>query len=997
MNDFENIKSLYPIEDFISTQTGKAIKKVGSSLNLEVCPFCGHKDCFRIFPKTRSYKCFSCGSGGDIFSFAKEFFKIADNYQALKKVAEIVNYKIQNSKNIQQTSKPLAIRQKIFNMAAEFYHKQLSENKKALQILSETRNFSIKTVEKFKLGYSGDKKNALLDHLRGQFSEEELIHSGLFKIRNDKLEDFFIPKLFIYPHFKGKNCVDFSIKDAQKQDKKPNQVIDYRLPNDFRLTKHKFWNEDALYFDEVIITEGQNDAIQIMRHTGVLNAMAITGNPSEKSLEYLKKRLEGKTIYLCFDADDAGQIYFEKFFFLLWGLVEQIFKIVWDGSSKDIDEFLRLVTKHHAMDGRKVMADLLNNAPDALQAMIESIPDEEDLQKLMRHLTPFMQTALKNDDPIGFEVALELVREHFKKGKSAARFLHKQFERARLEQFNNADYLENLPFYEKNGVYFHRMSKGDVNISNFRLHIKDRVQYGDEIFYRCDIKSVSGEIAENVEFSPAERVDARKFRTKLAAVGAFHFTGRDNELSGIWQYEEAKGNTRHIYYLRKYGWIPQENIWIFDNCAIRDGILYTRDPETDFIRIGSKHYKTQDVLVYSGARPKLNLEFEYSPDFAQKVSKAFHYMLDSTPRGTRDTYMGYLFLGFLPATLYSNEIFEHYGFFPMLFSYGPPGTGKTHATRLLLNCFGFVAQPESWSSASVAGTYQFVQQISSMPCWYDEFLNDRTFQELLGTIKNIYNRVGAGKGGKNEIRTLREVNGTLWLSGEDNPANEAVLSRSILFRFSSLNNHKNKAYAWLLENSDKLSVLAKQLLLEKTEEKARIFIRQIERYKEFIMQRMDRVDPRVATNHAIVTAGLQIMDIDVPYELDEYLVRHVAKTMQFKEAENPRYLFFAEVNHLYSKGFLRDSVKFDEYDNELCVRFEPVIRAIQYEIRKRGDNLRIKASSIKDYLMDMPGFVGIDRRYFPAGESTSQKRCMIFKYPALPEKMKEALIDIVDQ
>ena len=90
-------------------------------------------------------------------------------------------------------------------------------------------------------------------------------------------------------------------------------------------------------------------------------------------------------------------------------------------------------------------------------------------------------------------------------------------------------------------------------------------------------------------------------------------------------------------------------------------------------------------------------------------------------------------------------------------------------------------------------------------------------------------------------------------------------------------------------------------------------------------------------------------------------------------------------------------MRFDEIDNELYIRFEPTIRAIQYEIRKRGDNLRIKASSIKDYLMDMPGFIGIDRRYFPAGENNSQKRCMIFKYPALPEKMKEALIDIVDQ
>jgi DNA primase len=1046
-NDFDEIKSRTGIDSFIAQVTSKQLKKSGSSLALDECPLCKHHDCFKVFTKTQSFKCFSCSEGGDLHSFVRAFFNIHDKFEALKKAAEITNYELTNSKPVEKSSQEMKLRQEIFNFASEFYCEQLLNDKKALQILSETRNYTIKTVKEFKIGYSGGSRNLLLKALRGKYEDGVLVKSGLFKTADKKLatentekklgkkahtpnpsregnlNDFFGSKLFIFPHYLGKNVVDFTIKDSLKHIKKdkahtpsPSQegnkkanIIEYRLKSEHRLGKVYFYNEDAKYFDEFVIVEGEHDAIQLMRainaptpktHPGSAshpsregnikkNVMAITGNPSEEALAYLEKICEDKIVHLCFDMDAAGQKYVERFFFRLWGKAARVSRISWEGDEKDIDEYLR--SERVKVEGLKSAAtNLIENSFDALKFLIDCIPDDEDISKILRVLEPFKERMVLINNSLQFEIALEYVREHFKKGKSVANFLAKQFEKARLDQVANSDYLSTLPYFEQNGCYYHRQNKGPVNISNFKVTIKDIILYADELTYRCDLKSVAGELAENVQFGPAERVDVRKFRTKAVSVGAFHFTGRDNELSGVWQYEESRSKARQVHYIQHYGNIQHENLWLFDNCAIKDGQIYKREKGSDFIAIGKKQYLPYEVRVYSGATPKLNLTDDYSTAFVQDIANKFHRMMDSKASGAIDSYAGYLFLGFLPAIIYSDEIYARHGFFPFLFNYGQPQTGKTVVMELLLASFGFISKGESWPSATEPGTYQFLEQLSSLPCWYDEFLNDKTFKNLLGTVKNIYNRTGAGKGGLVR-RTIREVKGCLWLSGEDNPANEAVLSRSVIFRFSAINAFKTKAYKFLDKNKGMLSMITRNLLLEKTEDKAAELLQSIDSYRDFIADRADQIDPRAAINHAIPAASLQMLGIDVPEEFEDYLVKHAQNTMRFKDEEKPQYHFFNEMNYLYSRGILKNVVQYDETENEIHIQFQSVIKTVQKELRTRNESLRVKASSVEDYLKEMLAYTGQDRKYF----TNDRRRCMVFEYGKLPENIKESIDDIV--
>ena len=378
MNDFETIKQQFPLDQFITRVTGKNLKPAGSALSMDPCPFCGHNDCFRVWKRINAFKCYSgnCGESGNIFNFSKAIHNIHDDFQNLKKVAEICDYKITNSKGIEQESPGHLIKQKIFNAAAQFYQSSLEGDKTALKILSDTRKFTIKTVREFNIGYSGAGWNQLYNHLKKSFKDADLLKSGLVVDKDGKLRDYFVPKLFVYPHQRGTRVCDFSIKDSLKHTKKDRtKVIEYRLKTENRIGNIWFYNQDALYYDDIIMVEGREDAIQLMRHLGKKNVLAITGNPSIDALNYLKYHIKDRNIYLCFDHDDAGAGYERQFFFELWGEAKAILRLAWDGECKDIDEYLRTTGKQ--INPKKILPEMLAKAPNMLQYLIDGASDSD--------------------------------------------------------------------------------------------------------------------------------------------------------------------------------------------------------------------------------------------------------------------------------------------------------------------------------------------------------------------------------------------------------------------------------------------------------------------------------------------------------------------------------------------------------------------------------------------------------------------------------------------
>jgi len=646
--------------------------------------------------------------------------------------------------------------------------------------------------------------------------------------------------------------------------------------------------------------------------------------------------------------------------------------------------------------------NLIENAVEGLDWYISSIPEKDTFQKTFYGFDELKEHIVLHDDPLMFEAAASYIEKKFEDGKRIVKVLKTEIKDKRQQAYDGQQSASDLPIYIKDNVYYKKLSQSAQRISNFLIEIKDRVLQDDVLFYRCNLTSVDGEVAEEILFSPAERVEVRKFRVLVAGRGDFHFNGRDHELSGVWQLEQAKAEARMIMLIQSYGRIPLKDLWLFHNCVIKGGKLYELDSETEYIKLNNLNMRSEDVQVYANAFPFIDVVSEYSKKFSQDVATKFNEMLDSSGAAKITGYMGYLFMGFIPATIYSDEIFAKYGVAPFLFPYGPSGTGKSTATELLMAFFGFQSGTrENFGDASVPGIAQAVSQLSSIPYWMDEFSTGIKFETFKETLKNIYNRVGTGKGGRDGKRLIRDVRATLWLSGQYLPDDEAVISRSVILRFKPTNSHKNKAFKWLGDHKSQLSCITRELILRKDAEQAKILLGSVQHYIEFLESK--GILPRYAINYAIIAASLQMLDIDIPDDFEEFLYRHATETLGYAQDENEALVFFKEMNIAWTQVRIpKKYVYYNNMDHELAIRFDGVMAILQAETRKRGMDGKLKKSNlIKDYLKDIPGFVSThdkngQRRRFREGDKLVQRPCVVFDCRLLPDKFKLAISELLD-
>jgi len=91
VNDADKIIAALPIENYIGRFV--ALKRKGNNL-WGLCPFHGEKTpSFSVSPQKGIYKCFGCGVGGNVITFAKEFNKLSF-VEALKLLAEFAGVEL---------------------------------------------------------------------------------------------------------------------------------------------------------------------------------------------------------------------------------------------------------------------------------------------------------------------------------------------------------------------------------------------------------------------------------------------------------------------------------------------------------------------------------------------------------------------------------------------------------------------------------------------------------------------------------------------------------------------------------------------------------------------------------------------------------------------------------------------------------------------------------------------------------------------------------------
>lgn len=297
----------------------------------KTCPFCGHKDCFRIKHDEANleesfYKCFSCDEGGDVINFIEATDKIS-SVDAAKALAKEYSVQLPNDYS------PI---QEIFTLASRYYQNLIQESGSCaelngltpLEYQCQIRRHTLTGINNLQVGWSD---GGVVDYLLSLGIDSDLLReSGLV---NKKNGDFLPRKCFIYPHLVRGRVSHFTFKDPLKQK-------EYQLPNKFKLNGYMFYNSDSIFLEgPVILVEGENDVISVSESEWNSGVIGCIGQISSGQLEWLSTNLSGRDVVTIFDSDPAGDKYREKV-----GKLRKNFSSLTQvklSGVKDIDEFLK--------------------------------------------------------------------------------------------------------------------------------------------------------------------------------------------------------------------------------------------------------------------------------------------------------------------------------------------------------------------------------------------------------------------------------------------------------------------------------------------------------------------------------------------------------------------------------------------------------------------------------------------------------------------------------
>lgn len=342
------LKTQVPIQELISEFV--SVKKSGRGY-VALCPFHDdHHPSLQIHPQKGIFKCFSCGTGGDLITFYALINK--------KKWSEVIpelalKYGLQveyGNENKTETQ----IKNQLYELnrtALDFFKTNLfsQSSQDALNYLKNTRKLSQETIEKYEIGLALNSWDSLYNYLvkEKHLTQELIIASGLFALKENgqNYYDRFRNRI-IFPIFnENYNVIGFGGRALSKEDNakylnSPETLIFNKGSNLYGLN---FAKEEIKKCDSTILTEGYFDVITAHQF-GLLNTVATLGTAmTPVQARLLTKYTESKKVYLCMDTDIAGKKAVESIFSLVQEISQYTnvdIRVANTFESKDLDEEL---------------------------------------------------------------------------------------------------------------------------------------------------------------------------------------------------------------------------------------------------------------------------------------------------------------------------------------------------------------------------------------------------------------------------------------------------------------------------------------------------------------------------------------------------------------------------------------------------------------------------------------------------------------------------------
>jgi 5S rRNA maturation endonuclease (ribonuclease M5)/ribosomal protein L37AE/L43A len=221
----------------------------GDQVNIRVCPVC-HDEGWHFFISKDGglWDCKKCQAKGNLFQLKTQ---LGDAEEVIHPAVRKTTWAKPNPDDIQA------------------WHEAIFKDYETLRYLN-ARGITAETIKRFKLGVCE------------QFSAK---NGGRVKC-------------LAIPHRYGSEWVNVKFRSLPPAEK------DFLRAPDCRSV---LFNSDAIQaHDEIILAEGEVDALTLVQH-GFDNAVGVTGGAGSFDADWVRQLEKAKRIYLCYDADEAGQ------------------------------------------------------------------------------------------------------------------------------------------------------------------------------------------------------------------------------------------------------------------------------------------------------------------------------------------------------------------------------------------------------------------------------------------------------------------------------------------------------------------------------------------------------------------------------------------------------------------------------------------------------------------------------------------------------------------
>lgn len=309
--DIEKIRQTVDIVEYLKSR-GTEVNRAGSSW-IGLCPIHSERSpSFHVKPEAKTFHCFGCGRGGDIFSLVQEMDDLSF-YGAILSLAEYANIELQESEDEDfQRIKKLY---KLTALASRWFRKnfeELDDEHPAKEYFKE-RGLLELANEDDGIGYA--QGNGMIQYLQAAgYTIEDLKEVGLVTRSEDPVALFRKRIVWSIRNIQGKT-VGFTARRIYETDNGPKYINSPQTPL-YNKSKILFGIDQAhkaiTEQQTVYVVEGQTD-VMALRQAGIKNVVAPCGTAFAKEHSAILQRLANRaktskkfTINFCFDGDKAG-------------------------------------------------------------------------------------------------------------------------------------------------------------------------------------------------------------------------------------------------------------------------------------------------------------------------------------------------------------------------------------------------------------------------------------------------------------------------------------------------------------------------------------------------------------------------------------------------------------------------------------------------------------------------------------------------------------------